>query len=53
MDVQNISGADIVVNNFTPEYSPKNEQIPSDQTREAAAPRPPEENKGQNIDSIA
>ncbi|MCL1832954.1 MAG: hypothetical protein FWG49_00470 [Leptospirales bacterium] len=53
MDVQNISGADIVVNNFTPEYSPQNEQVPTDQTREAAVPQPAEPNKGQNIDSIA
>jgi hypothetical protein len=53
MDVQNISGSDIVINNFTPEYSPKNEQVPTDQGREVQAQRPVEENKGQNIDSIA
>jgi hypothetical protein len=53
MDVQNISGSDIVINNFTPEYSPKNEQIPTDQTREAVVERSTEQNKGQNIDSIA
>ncbi|MCL1864685.1 MAG: hypothetical protein FWF73_02615 [Spirochaetes bacterium] len=53
MDVQNISGADIVVNNFTPEYTPKNEQIPTDQTREVAVERSVDQNKGQNIDSIA
>ena len=53
MDVQNISGADIVVNNFTPEYTPRNEQVPTDQTREVAAAQPAEPNKGQNIDSIA
>jgi hypothetical protein len=53
MDVQNISGSDIVVNNFTPEYTPRNEQVPSDQTREAATERPVEQNKGQNIDSMA
>ena len=53
MDVQNISGSDIVINNFTPEYTPRNEQVPTDQTREAAVERPVEENKGQNIDSVA
>jgi hypothetical protein len=53
MDVQNISGPDIVVNNFTPEYSPKNEQVPTDQTREAVVERSAEENKGQNIDASA
>jgi hypothetical protein len=53
MDVQNISGSDIVINNFTPEYSPKNEQVPTDQAREVVTERPQEENKGQNIDSIA
>ncbi|MCL2155249.1 MAG: hypothetical protein FWH53_06265 [Leptospirales bacterium] len=53
MDVQNISGSDIVVNNFTPEYTPRNEQVPSDQAREVAVERPVEPNKGQSIDSMA
>jgi hypothetical protein len=53
MDVQNISGADIVVNNFTPEYTPRNEQVPTDQAREVQTERPVEENKGQSIDSLA
>jgi len=53
MDVQNISGSDIVINNFTPEYTPRNEQVPTDQTQEAAPERAVEENRGQNIDSIA
>ena len=53
MDVQNISGPDVVVNNFTPEYTSRNEQVPTDQTREAAVERSPEQNKGQNIDSVA
>ncbi|HNX23864.1 MAG TPA: hypothetical protein PKG60_07420 [Spirochaetota bacterium] len=53
MAVQNISGADIISTNFTPEYTPKNEQIPTDQTREAPRERPAEENKGQKIDAVA
>ena len=53
MAVQNISGADVVSTNFTPEYTPKNEQIPTDQTRGVRSERPVEENKGQKIDSVA
>ena len=53
MDVQNISGPDIVVNNFTPEYTPRNEQVPTDQTREAVVERYVEQDKGQNIDASA
>jgi hypothetical protein len=52
MSVQNISGADIVTTSFTPEYNPKNEQIPTDQTREAPRERPAEEYKGKNIDAV-
>lgn len=51
MSVQNISGADIVVTNFTPEYNPKNEQIPTNQTRETSNEPTPEENKGTRIDT--
>ncbi len=53
MAVQNISGADIVSTNFTPEYTQKNEQVPTDQTREVRRERPVEENKGQKIDATA
>ena len=53
MAVQNISGADIVANSFTPEYSPKNEQIPTDQSKDAKRERPVEDNKGQRIDTVA
>lgn len=53
MTVQNISGSDVVTANFTPEYTPKNEQIPTDQTRGVRSERPVEENKGQKIDSVA
>ncbi len=53
MAVQNISGADIVSTNFTPEYTSKNEQIPTDQTREVKNQRPVEENKGQKVDAVA
>ena len=53
MSVQNISGSDVITTNFTPEYSPKNEQIPTDQVRETEVERPSEENKGKNIDAVA
>lgn len=53
MAVQNISGTDIVTTNFTPEYTPKNEQVPTDQVREKVKERPSEENKGNRIDTIA
>lgn len=53
MAVQNISGADIVSTNFTPEYTPKNEQIPTDQVREIRNERPAEDNKGQKVDTLA
>ena len=53
MSVQNISGADIITTNFTPEYSPKNEQIPTDQVRESPRERPVEKNKGNTIDTVA
>lgn len=53
MAVQNISGADIVSTNFTPEYTQKNEQVPTDQTREAPRERPVEENKGRKVDALA
>jgi hypothetical protein len=53
MAVQNISGSDIITTNFTPEYTPKNEQIPTDQTREVPRERSVEENKGQKIDAVA
>jgi len=53
MAIQNISGADIVSTSFTPEYTPKNEQVPTDQTRGVRSERPVEENKGQKIDAVA
>lgn len=53
MAVQNISGADVVSTNFTPEYTPKNEQIPTDQTREVRTERAVDENKGKKVDSVA
>ncbi len=53
MSVQNISGSDIVTTNFTPEYTPKNEQVPTDQARQTPQERPVEENKGRNIDAVA
>jgi hypothetical protein len=53
MAVQNISGADIVTTQFTAEYTPKNEQIPTDQTREPERERSVDESKGQNIDAVA
>ena len=53
MTVQNISGADIVTTNFTPEYTPKNEQVPTDQTRQPERARSVDENKGQKIDAVA
>ena len=53
MTVQNISGADIVSTNFTPEYTPKNEQIPTDQTVESRSERSTDENKGRKIDTVA
>lgn len=53
MTVQNISGADLVSTNFTPEYTPKNEQVPTDQAREAVRERPVEENKGRKVDAVA
>lgn len=51
MSVQNISGADIIITNFTPEYNPKNEQAPTDQIRETSKEPIPEENKGNRIDT--
>lgn len=53
MAVQSISGTDIVSTNFTPEYTPKNEQVPTDQTRGVRSERPVEENKGQKVDATA
>lgn len=53
MAVQNISGADIVTTNFAPEYSPKNEQVPTDQTRQPERERSVDENKGQKVDAVA
>ncbi len=53
MAIQNISGADIVSANFTPEYTSKNEQIPTDQTREVKSERSVDENKGQKVDTVA
>jgi hypothetical protein len=53
MSVENISGADIVTTKFTPEYTSRNEHVPTDQTPEAKSERVREENKGQNIDSVA
>ena len=53
MSVQNISGTDVITTNFTPEYSPKNEQIPTDQVKEVSPERPSEENKGNRVDTLA
>jgi len=53
MAVQNISGGDIVSTSFTPEYTPKNEQVPTDQAREVRSERAADENKGQKIDTTA
>jgi len=53
MAVQNISGADVVSTNFTPEYTPKNEQIPTDQTREVRNERSTDDNKGKKVDAVA
>ena len=53
MAVQNISGSDIVTTQFSPEYTPKNEQIPTDQTREPERERSVDESKGQNVDAVA
>lgn len=54
MAVQNISGADIITNSFTPEYTQKNEQVPTDQIREVRrSERSLDENKGQRVDIVA
>jgi hypothetical protein len=54
MEVQNISGSDVVVREFTPEYSTRTENAPQEQNyAEARSDRPVEPNKGANIDSMA
>lgn len=54
MEVQNISGSDVVVREFTAEYSPKTENAPQDNRNEdVRSERPPEPNKGASIDRLA
>lgn len=54
MEVQNISGSDVVVREFTAEYSPRTENAPQDtRPEERRSERPAEPNKGANVDRIA
>jgi len=54
MEVQNISGSDVVVREFTAEYSPKTENAPQDsRNEEVRNERPPEPGKGANVDRLA
>ncbi|HPS58928.1 MAG TPA: hypothetical protein PK514_12555 [Spirochaetota bacterium] len=54
MEVQNISGSDVVASRFTAEYSPKTENAPQDnRNEEVRSERPPEPNKGANVDRLA
>lgn len=54
MEVQNISGSDVVVREFTPEYTPKSENAPQEKNfAETRSDRPAEPNKGANVDSMA
>lgn len=54
MAVQNISGSDVVIREFTPEYTPRTENTPEGNGRlETPGERSPEPNKGENIDTMA
>lgn len=54
MEVQNISGSDVVVREFTAEYSPKTENAPQDnRNEEVRSERPAEPGKGANVDRLA
>jgi len=54
MEVQNISGSDVVAREFTPEYTSRTENAPAEtRVEERPAGRAPEPNKGENIDRLA
>ena len=54
MEVQNISGSDVIVREFTPEYSPKTENAPQNNGNgEIRSERPAEPGKGNNVDALA
>ncbi len=54
MDIQNISGSDVVVRQFSPEYTQKSEQAPERENETyTSRERPVEEGKGSNIDRLA
>lgn len=54
MEVQNISGSDVVVREFSPEYSAKTENAPQDnRNEEIRNERPVEPEKGSNVDRLA
>ncbi len=54
MEVQNISGSDVVASEFTTEYTARSENAPRDNGNvEARTERLPEPGKGENVDALA
>lgn len=54
MDVQNISGSDVVVREFSSQYATKSEQAPEQRNESyTSRERPVEEGKGGTIDRLA
>jgi len=54
MDVQNISGSDVIVREFSSQSTPKSEQAPEQRNETyTSRERPIEEGKGGNIDRLA
>lgn len=54
MDIQNISGSDVVVRQFSAEYTQKSEQAPEQKNETyTSRERPVEEGKGTAIDRLA
>ena len=54
MDIQNISGSDVVVRQFSAEYTQKSEQAPEQRNETyTSRERPAEEGKGGTIDRLA
>ena len=54
MDVQSISGSDVVVREFSPQYTQKSEQAPEQRNETyTSRERPAEEGKGGTIDRLA